>query len=76
MINLSQGFPLTIQSFMKVFTIQRVSISLTKIQENSIRKCSKKSAAPSFIIPEDIVEGGGGGVDDRRDVNASLAEAM
>ena len=37
----------------------------------------KKSAAPSFVIPEDIVEGGGGGgVDDRLDVNASLAEAM
>ena len=36
----------------------------------------KKGAAPSFIIPEDIVEGGGGGVDDRRDVNASLAKAM
>ena len=36
----------------------------------------KKGAAPSFIIPEDIVEGGGGGVDDRLDVNTSLAKAM
>ena len=40
------------------------------------QKMFKKGAAPSFIIPEDIVEGGGGGVDDRRDVNASLAKTM
>ena len=40
------------------------------------QKMFKKGAAPSFIIPEDIVEGGGGGVDDRLDVNASLAKTM
>ena len=64
---------------MKVFVNHSKSKYL--INENpgklSQKMFKKKSAAPSFVIPEDIVEGGGGGgVDDRLDVNASLAEAM
>ena len=63
---------------MKVFVNHSKSKYL--INENPgklTQKILKKERSANFVIPEDIVEGGGGGgVDDRLDVNASLAEAM